>query len=107
MEAGVDTPPPTHTTGLGISLDLSLPDSLLSSSSSSSSSSYSSSSSPPRIPKRLRQRLLVECKSPSTVVEIQAKLRHADLRRQVFNLILLFLIILSLFLFFFSLEFKA
>ncbi|XP_011657543.1 uncharacterized protein LOC101216796 isoform X2 [Cucumis sativus] len=49
MEAGVDTPPPTHTTG---------------------------------IPKRLRQRLLVECKSPSTVVEIQAKLRHADLRRQ-------------------------
>lgn len=93
MEAGVDTSPPTQGAGLGISLDLSPSDSLLSPSFSSSSSYSSSFSSPPRLPKRLRQRLLVECKSPSTVVEIQAKLRHADLRRQVFNLILLFLIL--------------
>ncbi|KAJ1419984.1 T-complex 11 [Sesbania bispinosa] len=40
-------------------------------------------SSPPRLPKRLRRRLLdAECKSPSTVEEIEAKLRDADLRRQ-------------------------
>ncbi|KAK7328295.1 hypothetical protein VNO77_22398 [Canavalia gladiata] len=40
-------------------------------------------SSPTRLPKRLRRRLLdAECKSPSTVEEIEAKLRHADLRRQ-------------------------
>ncbi|MED6191403.1 hypothetical protein PIB30_116090, partial [Stylosanthes scabra] len=41
-------------------------------------------SSPTRLPKRLRRRLLdTECKSPSTVEEIEAKLRDADLRRQV------------------------
>ena len=41
-------------------------------------------SSPPRLPKRLRRRLLdAECKSPSTVEEIEAKLRDADLRRHV------------------------
>lgn len=41
-------------------------------------------SSPARLPKRLRRRLLdAECKSPSTVEEIEAKLRDADLRRQV------------------------
>lgn len=40
-------------------------------------------SSPPRVPKRLRQRLLeTECKSPSSVEEIEAKLRDAHLRRQ-------------------------
>ncbi|KAK7302409.1 hypothetical protein RJT34_13297 [Clitoria ternatea] len=40
-------------------------------------------SSPPRLPKRLRRRLLdADCKSPSTVEEIEAKLRDADLRRQ-------------------------
>ncbi|KAA3453995.1 T-complex protein 11-like protein 1 [Gossypium australe] len=36
-----------------------------------------------RVPRRIRKRLLAECKSPSTVEEIEAKLRHADLRRQV------------------------
>lgn len=41
-------------------------------------------SSPTRLPKRLRRRLRdTECKSPSTVEEIEAKLRDADLRRQV------------------------
>lgn len=40
-----------------------------------------------RVPRRLRKRLLAECsKSPCTVEEIEAKLRHADLRRQVFIL---------------------
>ncbi|CAJ1963694.1 unnamed protein product [Sphenostylis stenocarpa] len=40
-------------------------------------------SSPTRLPKRLRRRLRgAECKSPSTVEEIEAKLRDADLRRQ-------------------------
>ncbi|KAK4271179.1 hypothetical protein QN277_019910 [Acacia crassicarpa] len=42
-----------------------------------------SSISPPRLPRRLRRRFLdVEYKSPRTVEEIEAKLRHADLRRQ-------------------------
>jgi hypothetical protein len=41
-------------------------------------------SSPVRLPKRLRRRLLdTECKSPSTVEEIEAKLRDAEIRRQV------------------------
>lgn len=41
-------------------------------------------SSPTRLPKRLRRRLRdAECKSPSTVEEIEAKLHNADLRRQV------------------------
>lgn len=41
-------------------------------------------SSPTTLPKRLRRRLRgAECKSPSTVEEIEAKLRDADLRRQV------------------------
>ncbi|GLU02940.1 hypothetical protein SLE2022_201700 [Rubroshorea leprosula] len=38
----------------------------------------------PRVPWRIRKRLLVECKTPSTVEEIEAKLQHADLRRQQF-----------------------
>lgn len=38
---------------------------------------------PPRIPTRLRRRLLVQCKRPRTAEEIEAKLRLADLRRQV------------------------
>lgn len=43
------------------------------------------SSSPVRLPKRLRRRLLdTECKSPSSVEEIEAKLRDAEIRRQVF-----------------------
>ncbi|XVF01150.1 hypothetical protein REPUB_Repub04eG0063600 [Reevesia pubescens] len=37
-----------------------------------------------RVPRRIRKRLLAECKTPSTVEEIEAKLRHADLRRQQF-----------------------
>ncbi|WCJ18348.1 T-complex protein 11 [Euphorbia peplus] len=41
------------------------------------------SSPPPRIPRRLKKRLF-ESKTPSTVEEIEAKLRHADLRRQQF-----------------------
>lgn len=41
------------------------------------------SSSPVRLPKRLRRRLLdTECKSPSSVEEIEAKLRDAEIRRQ-------------------------
>lgn len=44
----------------------------------------SSPSSPPKLPRRLRRRLL-ESKSPSTVEEIEAKLKEADLRRQVLN----------------------
>ncbi|CAN1804911.1 T-complex protein 11-like protein 1 [Linum perenne] len=43
------------------------------------------SSSPPRIPKRLRKRMLETKASPvSSVEEIEAKLRDADLRRQQF-----------------------
>lgn len=43
----------------------------------------SSPSSPHKLPRRLRRRLL-ESKSPSTVEEIEAKLKEADLRRQQF-----------------------
>lgn len=40
---------------------------------------------PPRLPTRLRRRLLVHRnKTPCTVEDIEAKLRLADLRRQVF-----------------------
>ncbi|KAK4743272.1 hypothetical protein SAY87_001273 [Trapa incisa] len=41
---------------------------------------------PPRMPTRLRRRLLADCgsRSPSTVEEIEAKLRDAHLRRQQF-----------------------
>uniref|UniRef100_A0A5B7BYP5 T-complex protein 11 n=1 Tax=Davidia involucrata TaxID=16924 RepID=A0A5B7BYP5_DAVIN len=50
----------------------------------SDSNTKSSSSSPPKLPRRLRRRLL-ESKSPSTTVEeIEAKLKEADLRRQQF-----------------------
>ncbi|KAA8538697.1 hypothetical protein F0562_028322 [Nyssa sinensis] len=48
------------------------------------SNTKSSSSSHPKLPRRLRRRLL-ESKSPSTTVEeIEAKLKEADLRRQQF-----------------------
>lgn len=40
------------------------------------------SSTSPKIPLRL-QRRLEECKTPSTIEEIEAKLRDADVRRQV------------------------
>ncbi|KAL6996642.1 hypothetical protein U1Q18_006773 [Sarracenia purpurea var. burkii] len=42
----------------------------------------SSPSSPPRMTRRFRRRLLESKTSPSTVEEIEAKLRDADLRRQ-------------------------
>ncbi|KAG9141855.1 hypothetical protein Leryth_013979 [Lithospermum erythrorhizon] len=43
------------------------------------------SCSPPKMPPRLRRRLTeTKSSSPSTVEEIQQKLRHADLRRQKF-----------------------
>ncbi|XP_059653509.1 uncharacterized protein LOC132300457 [Cornus florida] len=42
------------------------------------------SSSPRTMPRRLRRRLLESKSSPSTVEEIEAKLRDADLRRQKF-----------------------
>lgn len=42
--------------------------------------------SSPRLPRRLRRRFHdVECRSPRTVEEIEAKLRDADLRRQVIS----------------------
>ncbi|KAI7728898.1 hypothetical protein M8C21_012291, partial [Ambrosia artemisiifolia] len=41
-------------------------------------------SSPPTLPPRLRRRLTETKASLSTVEEIEAKLRHADLRRQKF-----------------------
>ncbi|GAA0169458.1 hypothetical protein LIER_40761 [Lithospermum erythrorhizon] len=42
------------------------------------------SCSPPKMPPRLRRRLTeTESSSPSTVEEIQQKLRHADLRRRL------------------------
>lgn len=45
------------------------------------------SNSSPRLPRRLRRRLLECTTSPkSTVEDIQAKLRDADLRRQVSTL---------------------
>ena len=48
-----------------------------------------------RVPSRIRKRLLVECKTPSTVEEIEAKLRHADLRRQVKSKLKIFFFLLS------------
>ncbi|KAL6979178.1 hypothetical protein U1Q18_020844 [Sarracenia purpurea var. burkii] len=39
----------------------------------------SSPTSPPRMPRRIRRRLLESKTSPSTVEEIEAKLRDADL----------------------------
>ncbi|XP_038684757.1 uncharacterized protein LOC119984742 isoform X1 [Tripterygium wilfordii] len=39
---------------------------------------------PLTLPKRLRERLATECKTPSTVEEIEAKLRDADIRREQF-----------------------
>ena len=39
-----------------------------------------------RVPTKIKKRL-AECKTPNTVEEIEAKLRHAVLRRYVCNLI--------------------
>ena len=59
----------------------------------SGATSFSSSSSSPKLPRRLRRRLS-ESKSPQnfTVEDIEAKLRHADLRRQVSLSLSLFLV---------------
>lgn len=50
------------------------------------SSANSSSSTPAKVPRRIRRRLL-DCRSslPSTVEEIEAKLKEADLRRRQFH----------------------
>ena len=68
MAAGVDSPESVRVAG--IAMDFPLSDEM-------------SSVSPPRVPPRLRRRL-VESRSPSTAEEIEAKLRDADRRRQVF-----------------------
>ncbi|KAL1320023.1 hypothetical protein HN51_064781 [Arachis hypogaea] len=70
MAAGVELPEGRVGGGGGIAMEFPTGD-------------EDSFSSPTRLPKRLRRRLLdTECKSPSTVEEIEAKLRDADLRRQ-------------------------
>ncbi|KAK9286117.1 hypothetical protein L1049_014498 [Liquidambar formosana] len=69
MAVGVESPESGR--GAGIALEFPV------------SETASSSPSPPRMPRRLRERLL-EGKTPSTVEDIEAKLRHADLRRQKF-----------------------
>lgn len=70
MAAGVELPEGRSGAGGGIAMEFPAGD-------------EESFSSPTRLPKRLRRRLRgAECKSPSTVEEIQAKLRDADLRRQ-------------------------
>ncbi|KAI4298981.1 hypothetical protein L6164_032483 [Bauhinia variegata] len=69
MAAGVELPSAERVTG-GIALEFP-------------AGNEESFPSPPRLPRRLLRRLLdVEYKSPSTVEEIEAKLRDADLRRQ-------------------------
>ncbi|KAF2293834.1 hypothetical protein GH714_005049 [Hevea brasiliensis] len=69
MATGVASSSP-ETERVAVALDFPISDAL-------------SFSSPPRIPRRLRKRLL-EARTPCTVEEIEAKLRHADLRRQQF-----------------------
>nr|KYP63183.1 T-complex protein 11-like protein 1 [Cajanus cajan] len=70
MAAGVELPEGRSGGGGGIAMEFPAGD-------------EESFSSPTRLPKRLRRRLRgAECKSPSTVEEIEAKLRDADLRRQ-------------------------
>ncbi|CAL1352601.1 unnamed protein product [Linum trigynum] len=82
MATGVESSPPTSSppsgtvkkvAASGIALDFPVTDA-------------PSSSSPPRIPKRLRKRMLEAKTSPvSSVQEIEAKLRDADLRRRQFH----------------------
>lgn len=67
MAAGVDSPESGRVNGIALEFPVRDDDTVSST----------------RIPRRLRERLL-ECKTPSTVEEIEAKLRHADLRRQQF-----------------------
>ncbi|KAJ7002065.1 hypothetical protein NC653_012210 [Populus alba x Populus x berolinensis] len=72
MDAGVESSPETGVVVGGIALDFPVSDTV-------------SFSSPRRIPRKLQKRLL-EAKTPTTssVEEIEAKLRHAHLRRQQF-----------------------
>jgi hypothetical protein len=81
---------------LGMVMEFSLDDDAV------AAASFSSS---PKLPRRLRRRLS-ESKTPQkcTVQDIEAKLRHADLRRQVFFLFL-FLIFIYLFFKFRKLNF--
>ena len=71
MDTGVESSPETRAVVGGIALDFPESDTV-------------SFSSPRRIPRKLQKRLL-EAKTPTTssVEEIEAKLRHANLRRQV------------------------
>jgi hypothetical protein len=71
MDTGVESSPETGVVVGGIVLDFPVNDTV-------------SFSSPRRIPRKLQKRLL-EAKTPTTssVEEIEAKLRHAHLRRQV------------------------
>ncbi|KAG5229285.1 T-complex [Salix suchowensis] len=72
MDTGVESSPETGVVVGGIALDFPESDTV-------------SFSSPRRIPRKLQKRLL-EAKTPTTssVEEIEAKLRHANLRRQQF-----------------------
>ncbi|KAH8510274.1 hypothetical protein H0E87_007994 [Populus deltoides] len=72
MDTGVESSPETGVVVGGIALDFPVNDTV-------------SFSSPRRIPRKLQKRLL-EAKTPTTssVEEIEAKLRHAHLRRQEF-----------------------
>ncbi|KAL2342235.1 hypothetical protein Fmac_010175 [Flemingia macrophylla] len=70
MASGVELPEGRSGAGGGVAMEFPVGD-------------EESFSSPTRLPKRLRRRLCgSECKAPSTVEEIEAKLRDADLRRQ-------------------------
>ncbi|KAA8536558.1 hypothetical protein F0562_029036 [Nyssa sinensis] len=69
MEVGVEWPETGSMTGIAMDFPVS---------------DWTTASSPPRMPRRLRRRLLDSKTSPSTVEEIEAKLRDADLRRQKF-----------------------
>ncbi|KAI8532130.1 hypothetical protein RHMOL_Rhmol11G0189500 [Rhododendron molle] len=69
MEVGVDSPGAGRVSGVAMEFP----------------ATDDASFSPPRMPRRLRRRLLSEGKAvPSTVEEIEAKLRDADHRRQKF-----------------------
>lgn len=76
MEMGVETPE------RGIAMDFPVSEGAM-------------SCSPPKMPTRLLRRMSEpKTSTPSTIEEIEAKLRHAHLRRQVTTLILLFFLFL-------------
>lgn len=69
----------------GVAMEFPVSDEKAAETTSFSSATATATAAATRVPRRLRKRLLAECsKSPCTVEEIEAKLRHADLRRQVF-----------------------